>query len=192
MKDIWIEKGHSEQDAQQMFETFEKQRLETRKGYKHTKETIDKISATEKGWQPSKKTKQNMSKGAVKRFEDPLQREKTSQARLKVIIERPDLEEQRAENCAKTRAAKEARGEYTGGSSKNFIVAGLNCQGTYEKKYIESLVKQNKELPTKVKSIKTPYGYYTPDFEFKDYYVEIKSLYTFEVCIGQKKIGEVK
>ena len=31
---------------------------------------------------------------------------------------------------------------------------------------------------------------YLPDFEFKDRYIEIKSNYTFDICIGKRFLGE--
>lgn len=58
------------------------------------------------------------------------------------------------------------------------IVNGLSCQGSYEKWFIETLVKNNIILPTKPCAIKTPTGVYTPDFEYSHLYIEIKSTYT--------------
>ena len=58
---------------------------------------------------------------------------------------------------------------------KWFDVHGLKCQGTYEKKYIVERAQLNLQLPQKSKGVKTPFGYYFPDFEFGDHYIEIKS-----------------
>lgn len=74
----------------------------------------------------------------------------------------------------------------TGGVCKNFIVNGLNCQGTYEKFFIESLVEKGFKLPVVGQSIITPYGVYYPDFSFDDKLIEIKSDYTYDVLIGVK------
>ncbi len=73
------------------------------------------------------------------------------------------------------------------GVCKFYIVNDLECQGTYEKHYIETLMSKNLELPKKPKNILTPYGWYTPDFEFNDKFIEIKSSYTYKMMIGEIK-----
>lgn len=75
---------------------------------------------------------------------------------------------------------------------KFFQVANIRCQGTSEKYYIEYLVKNNLLLPIKPRGISTPLGYYFPDFEFEDYYVEIKSPYTYEVLKKENNIQYLK
>ena len=68
--------------------------------------------------------------------------------------------------------------------------AGL-VQGTYELGYIKHLQSEGRDLPVKcTMPIDTPYGMYLPDFEFKDRYIEIKSNYTFDICIGKRFWGE--
>jgi len=64
--------------------------------------------------------------------------------------------------------------------------------GQCEKRYIQSLYKNNSELPIKKKriGIKTPFGMSFPDFEFETYFVEIKSVYTFNKMIEQAKKTE--
>lgn len=74
----------------------------------------------------------------------------------------------------------------TGGICKYFLINGLKCQGTYEKFYIESLIKDNKTLPTNGERIITPYGVYTPDFQLNKKLIEIKSDYTYNILIGNK------
>ena len=79
---------------------------------------------------------------------------------------------------------------------KNFEVNGLKCQGTFEKQYILNLVDKNKVLPTKPKGINTSLGFYFPDFEFEDKFIEIKSTYTYAQLLENKfnqleKIKEV-
>jgi len=187
LKDIWIEKGIEPHLAEVRFMETEKKRLKSREGYRHSQETITKIKQTSKNWKPSAKTKKAMMEGTAKRFAKPEEREKIKLARLKVIAERPELEEQRRKSGARTRARKEANGEYLGGCCKLYTIAGLRCQGNWERMYIEGLVKKKQALPFKAKTIKTSYGYYTPDFEYKNHFVEIKSTYTFDVCIGKKK-----
>lgn len=71
--------------------------------------------------------------------------------------------------------------------SKIKIIAGLNCQGKSEQFYIEGLILFNSELPNKPKGIKTSFGYYFPDFEFEDRFIEIKSPYTYSLLEKENK-----
>lgn len=66
-----------------------------------------------------------------------------------------------------------------------FSLNGIQCQGRGELKYLKECIKSKKPI-SKPKRIKTPYGYYTPDFEHKERYVEVKSLHTFLVAVGEK------
>lgn len=70
------------------------------------------------------------------------------------------------------------------GKCKQFIVEDLICDGTHEKFYIEYLMSEGISLPINTNSIKTNIGYYTPDFEYDDHYVDIKSLFTLKVLLG--------
>lgn len=74
-----------------------------------------------------------------------------------------------------------------GGFCKYFNIHGLQVQGTYEKFYIEKLVNDGKFLPKNCESINTPYGTYYPDFTYDDRLIEIKSDYTYDILIGNKK-----
>lgn len=57
--------------------------------------------------------------------------------------------------------------------------------GTYEVAYLQSLLDNKQTLPNiNKKRYKTPYGSYTPDFEFEDRFVEIKSEFTIKVSKG--------
>lgn len=79
-------------------------------------------------------------------------------------------------------------GTYHKGSGRcqEFEVCGISCYGTYEKKYIEILSESKQNLPSKPKSsIKTEFGSYTPDFEFENFYVEVKSPFTYMVLLGE-------
>jgi hypothetical protein len=67
---------------------------------------------------------------------------------------------------------------------KFFLESGLKCQGKKEVRYIKELKRYKKDLPSKAARIKTDIGDYTPDFEFPDKYIEIKSLHTFSVLLG--------
>jgi hypothetical protein len=83
--------------------------------------------------------------------------------------------------------AKSGKRKQTGGVCKRYIISGLICNGTYEKFYIEKLIKEKKKLPQNSESINTPFGVYYPDFLNGKSLVEIKSDYTYDVLIGKKK-----
>ena len=55
-----------------------------------------------------------------------------------------------------------------------------------ELRFLKESKRYGWETPTKPKRIETPLGYYTPDFELKDKYVEIKSEHTFFCCLGRE------
>ena len=74
-----------------------------------------------------------------------------------------------------------------------YTLQGLKCQGKKELRFIKECVRYKRVLPVKAERIKTPEGYYTPDFEYPDRYIEIKGLDTFRVLYGleaYKGIGE--
>lgn len=75
----------------------------------------------------------------------------------------------------------------TGGVCVFYKIGELRCQGSYEKFYIEKLIKDGVELPVNGEPVKTPYGVYTPDFKKNNRFIEIKSQYTYDVLIGRKK-----
>lgn len=89
-------------------------------------------------------------------------------------------------SLAQQKLSKSGLRKQTGGVCKFFKINNLTCQGTYEKFYIESLIKDGKLLPTEAKPIITPFGVYNPDFEFNDRLIEIKSDYTYDILIGEK------
>lgn len=95
---------------------------------------------------------------------------------------------QRKENFKKIQQeiASSGNRKQKGGICKFFKIDDLECQGTYEKFYIEKLIKEEKELPKNGKTIKTPYGVYTSDFYDGVNLIEIKSDYTYEILIGKK------
>lgn len=65
-------------------------------------------------------------------------------------------------------------------------IHGLKVRGNKEKFYIESLVSGGTDLPRNCTHINTPIGRYTPDFEYDDYYVEIKGGGTWKVLLGKE------
>lgn len=79
------------------------------------------------------------------------------------------------------------------GRCKEFQVNGIKCYGKYEKMYIEFLMKNNLELPRNIEqTLDTEYGTYTPDFEFDDFYVEVKSIFTYNVLMGEESYSRDK
>jgi transposase len=83
--------------------------------------------------------------------------------------------------------AKSGKRKQCGGVCRKFLVKNISCQGTYEKYYIEKLIKEGKNLPNNSKPINTPYGVYYPDFSSNDKLIEIKCDYTYDVLIGEKQ-----
>jgi hypothetical protein len=71
-----------------------------------------------------------------------------------------------------------------GGKAKYYDTPIGKVQGTYELRFIENIINENKQLPIKPNGIKTPDGYYFPDFEFQDKFVEIKSPFTYKIFCG--------
>lgn len=63
-----------------------------------------------------------------------------------------------------------------------YDVEGVKVQGKSEKLFLERRIEElkNGSLITHPKSIKTPYGYYRPDFENEHNLIEVKSSYTFK------------
>lgn len=68
---------------------------------------------------------------------------------------------------------------------KKTTLKGLKCGSNKELRFLKECIKKN-TLPSKPNRIETPYGFYTPDFEFPDKYIEVKSLHTFKVMLGEK------
>jgi len=75
----------------------------------------------------------------------------------------------------------------TGGICKVFEVEEVFCNGTFEKFFLEKMIKENKTVPKNCEPIKTPYGMYYPDFQVNNHYVEIKSDYTYQILLGKEK-----
>lgn len=86
---------------------------------------------------------------------------------------------------AETRKKKLENGESLGVRCKVFKVENLFCQGTFEKRYIENLVKENKILPVNGNYYTTPYGVYQADFEYEDRIIEVKSTFTYSIFNGE-------
>ena len=65
-----------------------------------------------------------------------------------------------------------------------YSLKGLKCQGRKELRFVKECIRYNWVLPIKQERVETPYGFYTPDFEYEEMYIEIKSIHTFNVSRG--------
>ena len=63
-------------------------------------------------------------------------------------------------------------------------IEGLICESSKEVQFVKECKSSKNPLPKKAETITTPYGKYTPDFEFPDRYVEVKGIHTFMTCLG--------
>lgn len=78
------------------------------------------------------------------------------------------------------------------GRCEEFIVGNLLCDGTHEKFYIESILSKGDGLPINTEPIKTEFGYYKPDFEYDDFFVDVKSTFTLKVLLGLSSYSKNK
>jgi hypothetical protein len=85
---------------------------------------------------------------------------------------------------AQQKLSKSGKRKQTGGICKTYIVNGIKCQGTYEKFYLEKLIKEDKILPNNSIPFDTPFGMYYPDFSFESKLIEIKCDYTYDILLG--------
>lgn len=67
---------------------------------------------------------------------------------------------------------------------KFYSFEGLKCQGKKELRFLKECVRYKKPLPIKPERIKTPDSYYTPDFEYPEMFIEVKTLGSFRACLG--------
>jgi len=129
-----------------------------------------------------------------KRWIDPEYKLKLSNSMKKNNWSKREDSEEIKSKQLKTRLEKNG-GLYTKnhGRCQMHVIKNIKCYGSFEKKYIEILLKNNLCLPKNVeKSIETNIGTYTPDFEFDKFYVEVKSRFTYEVLIGNKSYSKSK
>lgn len=73
------------------------------------------------------------------------------------------------------------------GVCKYYVENGYRVYGKTEQRYIKHLIETNGKMPKNQNriAVNTPYGLYFPDFEYDDYYVEIKSEYTYSKLINR-------
>ena len=74
-----------------------------------------------------------------------------------------------------------------GGRCKFYRVNGISIQGRYELYYILN----NPNLKGS-KSIRTPFGFYTPDFDNGMEFIEIKSKFTVKICFNGIQYKKIK
>lgn len=99
------------------------------------------------------------------------------------------LTEEHKNNIRKHLKRLNERGfENKGGRCKWYEYKGLKVQGRYELYFLMT----SKLKLTKPKPIKTPFGFYTPDFESEKFFIEIKSTYTFKTCRNTKQFDKIK
>lgn len=66
---------------------------------------------------------------------------------------------------------------------------GIECQSKTEALIVKHLLARGYR-PSRPKGIRTEHGLYTPDFEFEDFYIEVKSPGTWRVCCGDEAFFE--
>lgn len=81
---------------------------------------------------------------------------------------------------------------FPGGYSKKTIIGELICNSSYELEYIYNLIANGIDLPKNTNPIKTPFGYYTPDFEYFDKFIEVKCKFTYDVLLGINSFSKNK
>jgi hypothetical protein len=97
---------------------------------------------------------------------------------IKIGLEKSDKNKERVE-----------KGIFKGGRCKLYFIDGHILQGRYELYYF--LTNKDKILSVPNKRIKTPFGFYTPDFELKNYFIEIKSTYTITTKMFKKQVKKI-
>ncbi len=76
--------------------------------------------------------------------------------------------------------------------SKWYDVQGIRCQGGSEKMFVEKCLEEGKRVIGHPASIKTPFGYYRPDFVVDGQMVEIKSSWTHKQFLDKSQFKKVK
>lgn len=79
--------------------------------------------------------------------------------------------------------------ENKGGRTTFYKYKDLIVQGKYELYFV---ILNYDKIQNKPKPIKTPFGFYSPDFDMGGYFVEIKSSYTFKNCVKGIQIKKIK
>lgn len=90
--------------------------------------------------------------------------------------------------------AKQSKAIWDGGDHRAYnqkvqYVCGIKCYSQYEARYLRGLLEIGFILPARARSIKTPHGWYTADFDNGNEFIEIKCEYTLR---GAFKNGQIK
>jgi hypothetical protein len=164
---------------------------------KETDERVEKISI-------SKKDKPSWNKGLTKETDDvvkkiaeskkgisPWNKGKVYTPEEKKNYYGPKHTEESKEKIRKSLLKRIKNGKINGSpKSKIYEHNGVKVQGGSELKWI----KENYDMIVSEKKtgIMTPYGMYFPDFETKDYYVEVKSRYTYEKMLNKTQFKKIR
>ncbi len=182
-------------------------------GHKHSEETKEKISSTSKGQKRTEETKNNISKSlkGKKHSKDRIDKHSLrmlgnqygkdkagwtansrtkkgvplkEETKLKISI--ANLGKKRTDKTKRKLSEAASKRLLTGSIHSSYItINGIVCQGGSEKKYIETLIKENIQLPKRPnKYVETPYGRRLLDFEYDDRFIEIKSKWTYSLYLN--------
>lgn len=77
-----------------------------------------------------------------------------------------------------------------GGRCKHYTFRGIRAQGRYELIYLIRQLKLGVDI-SRAKPIKTPFGWYTPDYDLGNHYVDVKSTYTIRTCLKNGQIRKI-
>lgn len=135
--------------------------------------------------------KKTCSRTSKEKWSDPSYKERVSEKIRNNNWSKRSDKEDIIQKCILTKIEKYGKSNGFGKCSQ-FLVNGLLCDGTHEKFYIEWLLSEGKDIPVSVNSIKTDIGFYTPDFEFDEYYVDVKSFFTLKVLLGFSSYSKTK
>lgn len=176
LKDLGVLKK-SKSDGKKIVLT-ETQKIKIKKMYCDEFKNIDEISQ-----------KLKLTKSFIDKYLNTVNYRRNKSEAMRVLKTGKKLSENIKKNMklAQHKFNQSGNKKINGGVCKFYNIKGINCQGTYEKFYIDKLMSENKELPQNCEPILTPYGLYFPDFKINDVYIEIKSDYTFDVLIGKTK-----
>jgi len=99
-----------------------------------------------------------------KKFGDFMQSDEGRKRQSDIMIERFKDPHKRSEQIKKLNSYR----------CLHIIFEGLRCESSLELYFLQQINLLNLPLPTRPTYIVTPDGWYFPDFEYKDHYVEVK------------------
>lgn len=176
------------QDSEQWLKKYDKMRKTVKSKSQEEKEQtkLKRVNSFKNWWKDENNTNTIIERNK-KISKTATGKKRTEQSKEKQALTNTGKKqsEQTKLKRAETRKKKLENGESLGVRCKVFKVSNLFCQGTFEKRYIESLVKEKKDLPINGNYYSTPYGIYQADFEYKDRIIEIKSTFTYSIFNGE-------